>query len=192
MDYSLLGSSVHGILQARILEWVAISFSRGSLRPRNRTWVSCIAGRFFIYWAVREALQSSLIPSNFGDDRIIFCSNEVMVSRLLDRGWSSKRSSYDWKLGGFSPYSALPQGRGEWLKTELMIEHAYMMRRPQNSQSVWFGGAFRLVKAFMCWGVCDGIRVMCSNSMETDSPVFRTILDLVLCISLPGCSSITL
>ena len=41
---SLPGSSVHGIFQARILEWVAISFSRGSSRPKNRTWVSCIAG----------------------------------------------------------------------------------------------------------------------------------------------------
>ena len=47
MDYSLPGSSVHGILQAIILEWVAISFSRGSSPPRNRTWVSYIAGRFF-------------------------------------------------------------------------------------------------------------------------------------------------
>ena len=55
MDYSLPGSSVHGILQARILEWVAISFSRGSSRPRNRTWVCCIVGRFFTHWAVREA-----------------------------------------------------------------------------------------------------------------------------------------
>ena len=47
MDYSLPGSSVHGILQARILEWVAISFSRGSSQPRNQTWVFYIAGRFF-------------------------------------------------------------------------------------------------------------------------------------------------
>ena len=44
---SLPGFSVHGILQARILEWVAISFSRGSSQPRNQTQVSCIAGRFF-------------------------------------------------------------------------------------------------------------------------------------------------
>ena len=47
MDRSLPGSSVHGILQARILEWVAISFSRGSSRPRDQTWASCIAGSFF-------------------------------------------------------------------------------------------------------------------------------------------------
>ena len=50
MDYSLLGSSVYGILQVKILEWVVIPFSRGSSWPRDRTWVSCIAGRFFINW----------------------------------------------------------------------------------------------------------------------------------------------
>ena len=47
MDCSPPGSSIHGIFQARVLEWVAISFSRGSSRPRDRTRVSCIAGRCF-------------------------------------------------------------------------------------------------------------------------------------------------
>ena len=47
VDCSPSGSSVHGILQARILEWVAVSFSRGSSRPRDQTQVSCIAGRCF-------------------------------------------------------------------------------------------------------------------------------------------------
>ena len=47
MDCSLPGFSVHGILQARILEWVTISFSRGSSQPRDRTQVSCIGGRRF-------------------------------------------------------------------------------------------------------------------------------------------------
>ena len=47
MDYSSPGSSVHGILQARIVEWVATPFSRGSSRPRDGTPVSSIAGRFF-------------------------------------------------------------------------------------------------------------------------------------------------
>ena len=55
MDCSSPGSSVHEILQARILEWVAIPFSRGSSRPRDWTWVSCIAGKFFTVWATREA-----------------------------------------------------------------------------------------------------------------------------------------
>ena len=47
MDGSPPGSSVHGILQVRILEWVAISFSRGSSLPRDRTQVSCTTGRYF-------------------------------------------------------------------------------------------------------------------------------------------------
>ena len=55
MDYSLPGSSVHGILQARILEWVAILFSREILEFRDWSWVSCIAGRFFTIRATREA-----------------------------------------------------------------------------------------------------------------------------------------
>ena len=54
MDYSLPGSSVHGIFQARVLEWIAISFSRGSSRPRDRTRVSLIVDRCFTIWATRE------------------------------------------------------------------------------------------------------------------------------------------
>ena len=55
VDWSLPSFSVHGILQARILEWVTISFSRGSSRPRGRTQVSHIGGRCFNLWATREA-----------------------------------------------------------------------------------------------------------------------------------------
>ena len=57
MDCSLPNSSVHGVLQARILEWVAIPFSRGSSWPRDWTWVSCSAGSLFIIWATREAMK---------------------------------------------------------------------------------------------------------------------------------------
>ena len=53
VDCSLPAFSVHGILQARILEWVAIPFPRGSSRSRDWTWVSCIAGRFFTTWATQ-------------------------------------------------------------------------------------------------------------------------------------------
>ena len=60
VDCSLPGSSVHGILQARVLEWAAISFSRGSSQPRDRTQVSRIAGRRFNLWATRESPKLSL------------------------------------------------------------------------------------------------------------------------------------
>ena len=48
--------TVHGILQARILEWVSFPFSRGSSQPRDRTQISRVAGGFFTSWATREAL----------------------------------------------------------------------------------------------------------------------------------------
>ena len=53
MNCTLPCSSVHGTLQARILEWVAIPFSRGSSQPKNQTQVSCIVGRFFTIWVTR-------------------------------------------------------------------------------------------------------------------------------------------
>ena len=55
MDTSLPGSCVHGIIQARILEWVTIPFSRGSSWPKDGTQVSCTGVGFFTVWATREA-----------------------------------------------------------------------------------------------------------------------------------------
>ena len=64
MGWSLPGSSVYGILQARILEWVAIFFCRGSSQPRNRTWVSHIPSRFFTVWATKEACVQVIIEKS--------------------------------------------------------------------------------------------------------------------------------
>ena len=77
MDCSPPGSSVQEVFQARMLEWVAISFSRGSFQPRDWTWVSCTAGRFFTDWATREELThwkrpwcwERLKAGGQGDDR---------------------------------------------------------------------------------------------------------------------------
>ena len=55
-------SSVHGILQARVLEWVAIPFSSGSSQPRAQTWVSHTAGKLFTIWATRKPPQRSYFP----------------------------------------------------------------------------------------------------------------------------------
>ena len=60
MDSSQLGCSFHGIFQARILEWVAISFSRESSQPRDRTQVSCIAGGRFTIWAILSLYKAKL------------------------------------------------------------------------------------------------------------------------------------
>ena len=63
MDCSLPGSSIHEIFQARVLEWAATSFSKGSSRPRDRTRVSHIAGRRFTVWATRESGLNELEPN---------------------------------------------------------------------------------------------------------------------------------
>ena len=66
MDYSSLGSSVHGILQARILEWLAITYSSSPSQPRDQTQVSCTAGRFFTISAKGKPLRKLF---NLGDDK---------------------------------------------------------------------------------------------------------------------------
>ena len=73
MDCSPPGSSVHGILQARILKWVAISFSKGTSQPSYQTWVSSIAGRFFTIWAVLDNLRPPLYlraHGNYSDEPV--------------------------------------------------------------------------------------------------------------------------
>ena len=86
MDYSLPGSSVHGISQARILEWVAISSSSRSTQPRDWTLISCVSciGRRTLYhWASSGSLDSGLghnflIPFVFSTQQSLQCS--LMVS----------------------------------------------------------------------------------------------------------------
>ena len=67
MDCSPPGSSFYGILQAWILEWVAMPFSRGSSPLRDWTYVSCIAGGFLTIWATREVQNFTHFTSNCGD-----------------------------------------------------------------------------------------------------------------------------
>ena len=81
MDCSPLCSSVHGILQARILEWVAVPSSRGSSQPRDQTEVSCIAGGFLTIWATRE-------------DHLFFSSNP------RNSEWEYPQTEQCWGLGG--------------------------------------------------------------------------------------------
>ena len=79
-DYSLPGFSVHGILQARIPEWIVIPFSRGSSQPRDRTQVSCIAGRFFTVWATGKTNQGS-------NPTPLHWKHRVLNTRLSGKSW---------------------------------------------------------------------------------------------------------
>ena len=91
LDCSPPDSSVHGIFSARILEWVAIPFSRGSFWPRDWTWVSCIAGKFFTIWATRkipEDLEQKLMEDHEHQVATLGCSLQAVGN--LWRFWSAK------------------------------------------------------------------------------------------------------
>ena len=74
MDCSLPGSSVHGILQAGILEWVTIPFSKGSSWPRDQTCASCSTRRFFTIWVTREAQTLGVTKSTAN---LVFLQNNL-------------------------------------------------------------------------------------------------------------------
>ena len=76
------GSFVHGISQAKILEWVAVPSSRGPSRPRDQTQVSCIAGRVFTIWANKEAL-SVWIYIKLLSSTVIFSLSIILASTLV-------------------------------------------------------------------------------------------------------------
>ena len=107
-----MDNAVHGILQARIREWIAFPFSRGSYQPSDQTQVSCIAGRFFTSWATREELNWTELKVNLylalggasGNKpasqcrRLKRCRLDLWVAGdLRDAGWISGSGRYPWR-----------------------------------------------------------------------------------------------
>ena len=108
MDCSPPGSSVHGVLEARILEWVSVPFSRRSSQPRDWTQVFCIAGsRFFTIWTTREAHSRWSVNAS---SSYCFCS----VTKLCVTLWDPM----DCSTPGFPVPHHLPkfaQGHTHWI-----------------------------------------------------------------------------
>ena len=101
VDCSPPGSSVHWILQARILEWVAMPSSRGSSQPRDQTWVSCIAGRcipIVCLCVSRSVVSDSLQP------------HRLQPARLLCP-WDYPGKNIEWVAIPFSRGSSEPRDR---------------------------------------------------------------------------------
>ena len=94
MDCSPPGSSVHGILQARILEWVSVHFSRGSSWTRDRTRVSCVAGRFFTVWATRKTWCTNICTYLVHVYIYNISQNSPFLTNLGMRCWSCICDSY--------------------------------------------------------------------------------------------------
>ena len=117
MDCSLPGSFVHEILQARILEWVAILFTRGSSQPREWTHIFCIAGRFFTIWAIVNRFY--LLGAGSWD--VCMCS---VVSNSLDpMNCSLPGSSLHWiSLARILEWVAISSSRGSsWPRDQTLI-----------------------------------------------------------------------
>ena len=126
-DYSSPGSSVHGMFQARILEWVSISSSRGSSRPRDRTHISCISciGRWVLYeWATQGALTGifSAKKQNKRPQKESLMLNStspnqdfIMVSALPEMGSvTSQSGTTSSALVRCSAGQPLPSPQGKW------------------------------------------------------------------------------
>ena len=158
IDCSLPGSSVHGILQARVLEWVAFPFSRGSSPPRDRTQVSRIAGGFFTRWATREAWTE-----------LICIFMKRLEQKILHRirAVSGVQVLVDWSKEGHYHSSVLHQGGGlstswsqryiimyipwggtrtllyhrtiVWLSSLFFVPSRSLLPRPVQGQVLWPG-----------------------------------------------------
>ena len=151
MDCSLPGFSVHGILQERILEWVAVSFSRGSSQPRNQTQISCIAGRFFTDWAIKE------IPPICINTWICFC-----LSDWLHPVWQSLGPSTPLQMAQFHSFL--------WLSNMRLLKNLCSLSPPPVSyfmlfkniytfilkivRKEWVGCSLNLSLSFMHGGTC--------------------------------------
>ena len=111
------GSSIHGIFQARILEWIAIFFARGFFRPRDQTQVFHIAGRLFTHWARRESQHQGLY--------------QWLVLRIR---WP-KYCSFSFSTSPSNEYSGLISFRIDWF--DLLSVQGTLKRVLKTSTCLW-------------------------------------------------------
>ena len=128
MDHSLPRSSVHGIFQARVLEWVAISFSRVFSRPRDRTWVSHIIGRRILQEPVAMVLSTPPLPSGMQLLSVFWMGQEVAGLRSLGEGMTWQNAAVPLPLYlvsnlGFFKNVFSPPGRSWNLSAGLLDFH---------------------------------------------------------------------
>ena len=108
--YSLSGFSVHGILQARILEWVAMPSSRGSSWPRNQTCVSCIAGGFFTAKSLRTPKSTMLLLLLSRFSRVRLCATPWTAAHQAPPSLGFSRQEHWSRL----PFPSPMHESGKW------------------------------------------------------------------------------
>ena len=179
MDCGLPGSSVHGILQARILEWVAIPFSRGSSRHRDQIWVSCITGSFFTNLPSKEA--QSTHESH---------SHSVMSSSLwphrLYSPWNSPGQNTGlgslFLLQGIFPTQGLNPGLPHCRRILYQLSHqgsprilewvSYPFSSGSSRPRDWTGVSCIAGRFFTNWAIRE------AQSSHSTSYVFSAVLDI--------------
>ena len=120
MDCWLPGFPIHGIFRARILEWVAISFSRGSSQPRDRTRVSHIVGRRFTVWATREAEEKGI----------------RVKTREVDGVWGSfVLTDFTWSSPPFISTGPLVLNATMYISLVYSLSHSLLFLLPQSSST---------------------------------------------------------
>ena len=152
MDCSPPGSSVHGILKARILEWVAMPSSRGSCQPRDGTGVSCIGSQILYHWATSEAQKSSLIKGRSDPGHSAVQLHTFSRCHRHDRQYSTKTwsdcSGYHsyaryaiqslFHLTFFSLHSKLPLNRVTSISSTFMCFSPFLRALPPPYHCVNF------------------------------------------------------
>ena len=144
-DCSPPGSSVHGILQARILEWVAMPSSRESSWPRDKTRISCIAGRFFTFWATSEAhsfrdmCDSFILKTGFFLKMKIKCALIFLNTILVENGDKKKQMQKNMgnllKMCSFPQYPSTPSSCNTKL-VQLMFSSKFHCNSKRNMLEV--------------------------------------------------------
>ena len=158
MDYIPTGSSVHRILQARILEWVAISSSSGSSQPRDETQASCTTGWLFTVWATREThlftcfnVKIKWVPFQKKKIKLIWNSRKIWnaysvnfslhtshIGRPEQRKGIKDPSQIKWKWVVFKPVpfcSWFLSAINNLMWTDLWDKLASLLTRPWNNET---------------------------------------------------------
>ena len=148
MGCSLPASSVHGILQARILEWVGIPFSRESSWPREWTHVSCFADRYFTAWATREALKMSLFPLYSGKVILLNMDFKVDSSFLSAQGKCVAYFWPPWFLMGSPQYLNCINLIGELSFPCCWCQYFFLCFSEVDFNASWYG----FLGVYSVWG----------------------------------------
>ena len=203
MDFSPLASSVHGILQETILEWVAISFPRGSSWPRDGTQVSCISRWILDHWVTKEA-HSKILPTNvFLWERGLLWASDLSSSpthrqsaclHITSAGLScsdslvQRQSYHDVSREAFSTFSTLclglPASEQPW------DVHSLDSSAPRKMRGTWkdLSHTSSWSEVRLTWSLMQN----CSAKSSLDQPVHTLLQTHEQEINAPWCKPLSL